>query len=415
MTTGSKILSRFTTTPEGFTIGLQASKSWTGSDAVTPATPRESFRTGARKPARDALSKPKKKKRLLFPPQPYSVTGLRHQRAVHLVRKISTGMLYKVNYCDIPAFPGLFRDPAQEYKVMDKLRKDVYGSGFSPAVFLAEAPQALGLIGNAAVRIGEAIAAFRARDARALFIALGIRAPRKKFASDLKNQSKDASSLWLEVQYGWRPLLSDAEEGAIWIAEALNGHAAGKTRLVRSRDWQETSIFKGPLQSTVSYTQRDSFYGYKVIATGVAALSQNRPTLMTVAEVAWEKLPWSFVIDWWVPIGAYLSALKTAGDISGTFVETRKARHVYSGIKSPPSYFYISEILGLEGREEFRMARTVTKEIKVTNPFSGILDKDQGYKSLAHAANAVALIISGGGKVASGVSSGWRGRNTYTE
>lgn len=321
----------------------------------------------------------------------------------------------KVNYVALPVFPSTYRDPAQEYKVIGKLREELYGSGFSPAVFLAESKQALGMIGNAAVRVGAAVAALRARDPRALFIALGIREPRKKFSRDLKNQSKDLSSLWLEVNYGWLPLFSDAEDGAKWIAEALEGRAGGKTRLVKSRNWQETTYYTGPLQDTLQYTKRETFYGYKVIATGVARQHHSLPSIMTVAEVAWEKLPYSFVADWWLPIGSYISALKTAGDISGTFVETRTREHVYSGIKPVSGYMYVSMPLGTESRTEYSLARAVTKELKVANPFSSFLDKDQSYKSWQHAANAVALIVQNSGSRLASAYAGIRGRGRYTE
>lgn len=60
---------------------------------------------------------------------------------------------------------------------------------------------------------------------------------------------------------------------------------------------------------------------YKVIFT--ESLSKPRELgLLDPASVVWEKLPWSFVFDWFIPIGTYLSDLSFFGAFKNSATKT---------------------------------------------------------------------------------------------
>lgn len=47
----------------------------------------------------------------------------------------------------------------------------------------------------------------------------------------------------------------------------------------------------------------------------------------------WEKTPYSFIGDWFVPIGAYLQSMNTLTGIVGTFILSVKAEKIGEGIQ----------------------------------------------------------------------------------
>ena len=55
--------------------------------------------------------------------------------------------------------------------------------------------------------------------------------------------------------------------------------------------------------------------------------------LINPSTVAWERLPWSFVIDWFIPIGSYLDSVGFFGGLrlsyaQSTFIQTRGNKRV---------------------------------------------------------------------------------------
>jgi len=132
--------------------------------------------------------------------------------------------------------------------------------------------------------------------------------------------TKSLSSKWLELQYGWKPLLKDIE-GTI---QALSKYQDGEysVRRVSStasamRDFEfaypdaPTSYFGSSAKagktiqinrSSVKYVIR-----YRLQSPEIAFLAQTGFT--NPINLMWEILPFSFVVDWFLPIGSYLESL----------------------------------------------------------------------------------------------------------
>lgn len=142
-----------------------------------------------------------------------------------------------------------------------------------------------------------------------------------------KPKSKDVPSRWLELQYGWLPLLGD-------IYALGNNMFRLPTFRVRTTRW-----FNG--QERYSYHPRDSnvhnvFVSQKIRATYVTTFNIKSPLVTTLDNlgvlnpslVLWEAVPWSFVIDWLLPIGDFLSALTALEgiDITSNNYTTRSLR-----------------------------------------------------------------------------------------
>lgn len=235
-------------------------------------------------------------------------------------------------------------DANDQLRLVAKLREKIFGSDFNASVFLGEGHQTLDLIADSAKRIYTSLRHLRRGNIRGATKALvegTPRGPHKPYdqlptgksvgralspkearRNNIKN-AKAMSSNWLELQYGWLPLLSDAEGAAQALAKSLE----------------------------VPFSMRYSasiFRGVETVRTGGAGVTAYQWTLHTVCRrklvvymtekpslaaqlgvlnpenVAWELLPWSFVVDWFIPIGQYLDARAISSCVAGTYVTSDK-------------------------------------------------------------------------------------------
>lgn len=124
---------------------------------------------------------------------------------------------------------------------------------------------------------------------------------------------KDFANRWIEIQYGWLPLLSDVYEASKAIS-ALDAprHALLK---VGSNDHGVYEASKSPSLYKVPGVWRVKQQLYYELRED---LSVNRSlSLDDPYSVAWELLPYSFVIDWFLPIGTFLENLNQIPKLKG--------------------------------------------------------------------------------------------------
>lgn len=159
--------------------------------------------------------------------------------------------------------------------------------------------------------------------------------------------------LWLSWRYGYRLIIKDVEE-AITSYEKLvtdpendriMGRPKDNLRVVRVERRnrhrtlsQQTSIGGLTLNGILSESVELSVTcgaNYKISSPSVR--TANQLGLLNVAEIAWNLTPWSFVFDWFVPVGKFL---QQQGFESGlTFVrgwKTVRIKHSISGSTSSP-------------------------------------------------------------------------------
>lgn len=192
-------------------------------------------------------------------------------------------------------------------KLVVKLGSKVRGHSFNPLVTLGEGRESLNMVLNAASRISSALINVKMGNFARAFNALNL--------GKVKGVSsrRTLSSNWLELQYGWVPLLSDIKAGAEAFASLYN---------------EEKSVYvvgmtkKGRIYSAPGYTCEGGAWAkqrMKVIVqrNNTSALS---PSIIDPAIVAWELLPLSFVADWILPIGNYLEALDVVRSLEATYV-----------------------------------------------------------------------------------------------
>ena len=274
-----------------------------------------------------------------------------------------------------------------ELALLGKLREKVAGSDFNLGVFLAEGHQALEMITNAASRIYRSVTALKKGNLKAARRALidgttngrGRPAPQKGVRKDLANN-------WLELQYGWLPLLKDAEASAQFLAHMLGWPMQEIVRVSRQ------------VPTTISYVSPSfSYEGYTTYSRkSIKCILKEKDVAKLVGltdplSVVWEKLPWSFVIDWFIPIGNYLSARGLAQALTGTFVTSVRTGVVAGGLKVNTTSGIYSKLLANEPTQKIgSFTRTVSSSLSVPLPS---MKSFNSVTSWRHCANAVALLL----------------------
>jgi hypothetical protein len=249
--------------------------------------------------------------------------------------------------------------------LVGKLREKMSGSDFNLGTVLGEGHQTLRMIGDTAISIAKSLHHLRKGDlsgaARSLLEPAGRRplVPYDKMKPFRPNQAA-LSSKWLELQYGWKPLLKDVESGAEFIAHKLS---------VPIQQVHRMSLQKSVKQTYVTNTYGPSRPDLNVIGESLVVV--RRSLKVTVAEppsamqslgllnpevVAWEIMPWSFVIDWFLPIGSYLEARAALSGvvISSTLQSTTRRESIFA-----PRGNVIGDLFGV-GRTSVSLDRVLT-------------------------------------------------------
>lgn len=161
-----------------------------------------------------------------------------------------------------------------------------------------------------------------------------------KRRSDVPAAASNLSNYWLEYSYGWRPLLQDIYGAAELLA---NTYVINRPSVVTGvgkadKSYPLSSISRCGYVSTewatsICEAKVKYIIGYRVDDEAAALMSSTGIT--DPALLAWELLPYSFVMDWFVPVGTYLSNLSATRGLvfdSGCIVRQLKEDHQTSWV-----------------------------------------------------------------------------------
>lgn len=135
------------------------------------------------------------------------------------------------------------------------------------------------------------------------------------------SQELALANRWLQYQYGLKPLMSDL----YGLTDAL---------ATKIRDGMYCYV-RSSSSSALSRSERTSEEGFatwtaKQTVRGVARYKISDPSMKMVAQLgisnplllAWEVIPYSFVVDWLFPVGRFLSSLDALNGVSDLRVIT---------------------------------------------------------------------------------------------
>jgi hypothetical protein len=201
----------------------------------------------------------------------------------------------------------------QQNKAFQKLLTKIKGHEFNLGVEAGQMNQTVRLLSENLVKLGRSALALRRGDFSTAARQLGAR-PR---STNLKG--KDISGRWLELQYGWLPLLSSSYESMLAFKAISDGP---RTKLFRASS-VETRDYELSQSPTLTTAQVKVKVGRRLQYEMYEELSVPRQLgLFDPLSVAWELTPWSFVIDWFFPFGNYLSNLNQIPRLQGRWLVT---------------------------------------------------------------------------------------------
>lgn len=127
---------------------------------------------------------------------------------------------------------------------------------------------------------------------------------------------KKIPSAWLELQYGWKPLMSDIMGGINYLARLSQNSAPVVIAEGKFTDRYDATIRLQPVGwgsvplPPIVVRLRESAYCKLYFSIADAKLkSSSELGLINPISVVWELLPYSFVVDWAAPIGTWIEAI----------------------------------------------------------------------------------------------------------
>lgn len=212
-----------------------------------------------------------------------------------------------------PTFTDLRVTPDMEMNALTKLLTKVKEHDFNLAVELGQLNQTVNLLSDNLRKLGRAALALKRGDFSTAARQLGAR-PR-----GTRLKKSDISGRWLELQYGWLPLVGSSFEAAKAFEAISNGPRKTLIRATVKRNvtWNASASpthFKATCGGSV---RRTILYELKEEMSAERQLGLENP-----ASVLWELTPWSFVVDWFIPIGTYIDNLHQIPSLKGRFLVT---------------------------------------------------------------------------------------------
>lgn len=288
----------------------------------------------------------------------------------------------------------------------------------STLVSIAEINKTAGSIGNAARTIAEAIRSLLARDLRGAARALGetatgsqVRGFNRAIASAGVTPGRERTAAlndaitktWLNYSYAWKPLLNDVYNQMEALAQQ-NTERSDIVRVIKKRFHYDAEVFKVIDPDGVAFFQSSHSTNNRSIKMVVrySIPTGDVPALVTFGinnplEVAWELVPFSFVADWFLPVGAFLKSISATSGcrfhtgsytrLEKTMVDVKiasKGKKVHLG---GDNYMQLVDTAGNYHREEFAVTRVPLMEFPEPP-----LPKLRDPRSVVHAASAIALL-----------------------
>lgn len=125
---------------------------------------------------------------------------------------------------------------------------------------------------------------------------------------------------WLRLKYGWQPLLQDVYNSVDTVRQAYSDTGspasvtASASQTVPNKNF--VTAYQGNWGPEITYkcTSRrvSGKASIKYRLGGGTNHSMSQLGMANPASLAWELLPYSFVVDWFLPIGQFLSSLDYA-------------------------------------------------------------------------------------------------------
>ena len=174
---------------------------------------------------------------------------------------------------------------------------------------LATHRQALDMVANRALALAAAAVALRRGNVRGFFEALSYTGPDR--GPKRHRKAKTFGNLWLEYHFGWSPLVSDMYNAGDGLQQPLPYHTFVKasakdstSRYIINQRINTPDVYSN-WYTTRNVTYRRA-YGAEVTVTNPNLFMLNALGLANPAVIAWDLVPFSFLVDWLTGFGGYI-------------------------------------------------------------------------------------------------------------
>lgn len=183
----------------------------------------------------------------------------------------------------------------------ERFKEKAIGENASIGVFAAEMQESLGMIQNRALTMYKAARALRKGDLGDMASHLGVRVKRKH--KGFKPRPENAAETWLEYWFGWSPFINDFYSvGEVMTQPVPGGKYAGTAK----SPWYlsgESRVWK--IHGSGSFVAK---VGGEVYLENPNQFLMQQLGLVNPAQVVWELIPFSFLVDWVTDFGSFLGS-----------------------------------------------------------------------------------------------------------
>lgn len=280
--------------------------------------------------------------------------------------------------------------PNDQLAIVNKLGDKISQQQFNMAVFLGEGRQSLQTIVQASTRLANSMKHLRKGNFRKAANELaGKKSSRtskiNKNASGIAVTDDWVSARWLELQYGWKPLLQDISSAAAHFASMQNR----PQRLIYRKGSPKSE--PRDVTSSQQYTRVGGTVEHRVSIKAIVSKIDEVALLGLTdpASLAWEKLPYSFVADWVIPIQDYLQAINLQRSLSAVYVTSHMFKKVVTFEEQIIPTGTMQTHVANFNHTQIIVERTVSSDLSIPLPQVKSWDK---IATFTHTVNSLALL-----------------------
>lgn len=279
------------------------------------------------------------------------------------------------------------------------VRNKLKSTDVNLGVAFAERKQTTRLLTDTALRLAKSIKNLKRGNVRKAMDDLGISSKRRE------PRGSNVPKKWLEMQYAWKPWLADVYGSC----DALNKAPPDHWRVTAKATRRHTAEYTAGI--TPNATCSNGFDACRVVSRleqSVFARIDAEPEnelLISLASlgilnpllVVWERVPFSFLIDWAWPIGSWLESLdalvgyKCLGYSSSMLVRAEWVDTGFSKTATSGQAKIVNDYVGVKRLVYLK------REVSTSTPIP-VIPRFKDPRSLGHMANALALLAGAVGK-----------------
>lgn len=270
-----------------------------------------------------------------------------------------------------------------EVALLQKLLNKVKGHSYNVGVSLAEVDKLASSVVSSVKQLGFGAWDLCNKRYEAFARRFGTYPPNLSVTRKLNTM--DFSGRFLEMSYCWIPTVNDTYEAAKAFEALSNGprskvFRASKTVTIKVTEPSTWLVRQLNVKMKRTYT----YEAYEELSF-LRQIGLGNP-----ASILWERIPYSFVLDWFYPIGTYLEQIGQIPHLKGRFLRSDTMHYSGGGvISAPPNGVGTRAIAWPEFSylSHFQMRRTPLASLSVPTPTLKVVGSVHGRRI----GNALAL------------------------